>query len=1016
MPSTKPKICGVVPGRKFVACGSAPPSYVSPVPVHASLWISSLPNEIFIMIAAAVYHTLGSAGLVALAGVCSKWRRLVMAAGMPLAESRRLFSAMNTSNAVLASPNFFRSRLFDNAGPLVLNSEIHHEFFPEGVWPPASIRPKAFATGLIQVFGNALAFARAYPSSVKAARGQHVGGLWAARDINLVYGDNYRLELASPFFDRPFAIFDREHAKTVAGMVVRPRIFEDPERANRETGVAEFVVQAPVPLGAERGKPSAEKFAAISISIHEYGFRPLPDPGPFPAGTLVGVARYSFDGAVGTHLSVSMTPVGTLLHAKNREAGAVALFRAGEDCTAEDVVRFERWRRGHMRSWSHGRRWVVDRMPISVTARVFCAVPLCTFYESNYGAVEDRATGHRLADICEVGLRAFEFGRRPCVDEDGTESDASVAPDGRKHRLSAAAVDAIVPANLFRSSGDRNFRGFTWNSREMMPAWIKTMWTLDRAYGRWIEWHQGQAPEATASFTDWFLKQFWYSRRMPTRIDGNVPVPGLVLCMQAWVAWSRGQERATAAVFGDNGYKSMSATTLIGPGNNPVRNGRMGSGLDNSHRANAAVYFDPGVAGTLQNLAQPNSPWQITPGLLLNSVVGGLPSTFDTVVPDFEARSHDWTRRFPVWRVFDQSPLGDTTRRVADLARRMVGTTGMMHRLPLVLLDPEAVSGTEGRGVQVHRCNPAGIRAGIRTGIRAGIRAGTAGTRAGIRAGTAGIRASAEPLGPGIRVEPAGEPEPEPEPEPTETPERIPGIIRGKNQSGETAYSISVHFASSETTVLFGTIKRNQLVAACTELPYVFPPEIWASDAHSMTTWGITMVVLDSVTAKLLEEGFPDRLTPGLVAVLAHVAPLLTLPDNNTEWSKRYRSACASATRKYVDTQQGPDDPFSTGRAEHIPRAAYRHPHPLESVSPVERKAMKLGEVAPNLDEFIRAVYDTVVWTDPADHPRGWLWDLCRSFLERVLDAFNRWAVNPDVYHRRLCRLAAHAERGFLGE
>ena len=60
---------------------------------------------------------------------------------------------------------------------------------------------------------------------------------------------------------------------------------------------------------------------------------------------------------------------------------------------------------------------------------------------------------------------AFEFGRRPCVDQDGVESDESVAPDGRRHRLCAAAVDAIVPANLFRTNADRHFRGFTWNSR-----------------------------------------------------------------------------------------------------------------------------------------------------------------------------------------------------------------------------------------------------------------------------------------------------------------------------------------------------------------------------------------------------------------------------------------------------------------------------------------------------------------------------------------------------------------------
>ena len=149
------------------------------------------------MIAVAVHHTLGSAGLVALAGVCSKWRQLVLSANMPLAESRRLFSAMKTSN-VLASPNFFQSRFIDNAMHLVLNSEIHHEFFTEGV--AARVDP---AKGVCHWTDPGLwqrgrhTHAHTHRRSRRRG-GQHVGGLWGRATSSLCVGDNYRLESRRP--------------------------------------------------------------------------------------------------------------------------------------------------------------------------------------------------------------------------------------------------------------------------------------------------------------------------------------------------------------------------------------------------------------------------------------------------------------------------------------------------------------------------------------------------------------------------------------------------------------------------------------------------------------------------------------------------------------------------------------------------------------------------------------------------------------------------------------------------
>ena len=337
---------------------------------------------------------------------------------------------------------------------------------------------------------------------------------------------------------------------------------------------------------------------------------------------------------------------------------------------------------------------------------------------------------------------------------------------------------------------------------------------------------------------------------------------------------------------------------------------------------------------------------------------------------------------------FNNGPRGDQTRWIADHARRIARITAPMERLPLILFDPRSFGPI-----------PDGVNC---VGFKS--MAGSTSSQTN----QAPAQSDAEPLGPGIRVAPF-EPTPDSEPAPDQTAsKRLTGIVKGKTNG--TQFKITINRVVNGE-VLFGTVAQEELVAACgANLPFIFSPELWASNRHSMTTQGVVMAVIDSVAAKLMEEGVSDRLTTGLIAVLAHVAPLLTLPDNNTEWSTKYRSACSAAARKYESAQQGVDDPFSPNNAQEIPRSNYRHVHPLEVVPPVKRKAMTLGEVAPNLDEFIRAIFETVVWSDPAAHPRGWLWSICCAFCDRVVDAFNKWMVNPVVYRSRLKTLAAHAE------
>jgi hypothetical protein len=970
MPSPKQKIAGVVPGRQTVTRASHPQGYISPPRAHVS-WLEAISTELLLMIVYAVWHTAGSAGLIAMAGVCSKWRQIVLSAGLPLAESRRLFSMFDADRHVL-SVGIIPIHSFINHGTsLMLNKRLQAKLFTPGAWPPTSLTPKALATGLITVFGKALAFVVADPRRIKQARHSPWLGLWTARDSTVCDGDNYALALNSPFLQHPIAVFDREHAKVVSGMVVRDRIFVDPNRGNRATGLADFVVTAPMPAGVEKGAPTPAKLQLMSVSIHEYGFRPLPDSRYFPPATEVAIVRYTSSGPMLLDGAVAVTPLGTIVHLDTSEAGVVALFRYAEDATHEQLVHFEQRRKTHMRGWTEGRRWICDKMPASLMNRAFCAMKLCTLAESNYSAAALHP-GHPMKHLPELTVATFELGRRPCVDEDGADGVESVVP-GRTHRF-ANADHTFRHQKLLRAARDRNFRGFQWDSN-MMSEWRKFAWRLGRACMKYRQLGLPATP-----FETWFIERRYFRRGRDAIAIESVPPTGIVFLAQAWVCWLRGQNRTTASDFGPTGYKSESATTLIGPGNNTIRNGRMPVSNDNSHRANVARYFK----------LDPVGDW-MTPAAALNSILAGRPEPLDTVVPHFESESHDWADRFPLWNLFNNGPCRDQTRRIADQALQLARITAPMVRLPLVLFDPISV-GPIPDGVKVFKFVPETGSASPHTD-------------------QAPAQSDAEPLGAGIRVAPSEtspDSETEPETEPDQTaPNRLPGVVNG--ETNDARFKITINRVVNGT-VLLGTVAPKELVAACgADLPYVFPPELWASDAQSMTTWGTTMAVLDSVAAKLMEEGVSARLTPGLIAVLAHVAPLLTLPDN--ERSSKYRSACSAATRKYEAAQQGVDDPFSPSNAQQIPRSTYRHVHPLEVVPPVKRKAMTLQEVAPNLDEFLRAIFETVVWSDPAAHPRGWLWAICCTFCDRVVDAFNRWMVNPVVYRRRLKTLAAHAER-----
>ena len=255
---------------------------------------------------------------------------------------------------------------------------------------------------------------------------------------------------------------------------------------------------------------------------------------------------------------------------------------------------------------------------------------------------------------------------------------------------------------------------------------------------------------------------------------------------KAWFAWAPGQTREKVAESTAGRYKTCSSKTLIGFGNNPIRNNKLPAFLNNSHFCNVRNYLS--VAECIFE----------TPHMAI-SVVGIRPETMAAFVPNTARR---FRQTFPVLARFKDAAGAAETAVVADVCRRMAETSAPLVRVPIAFILPDA--GTPG----------------VVTLVQASSGAQTvdpAWSADGGAHGTGGAR----PLQWQLKV----------------TTERD-------------QFRTNVHHIArghADTTVCYGTIAaRDVTMASGDNLLYIFPIlEIVVNDEHSISTMGVCMTALD---------------------------------------------------------------------------------------------------------------------------------------------------------------------------
>lgn len=911
------------------------------LPKSTCRWGAGLPPELLAIVIDYVLCISGSDGLMAMAGVCAAWRTALLdGPEAPLALTLKLFRCRRIQavgqDYLLTNLREHRVSIFDE--DFYISPVAQTRLFLPKPWPPTSMTAEAFARALFEPFPGLL-FVRRMPA-VACDRSLDRIYTWRAAKDAVV-------DVVSPLFPRWLVPLSSRRQYTgreqywLPHVVPMAPIFDEAGEnyavaAEGNARLWEFCLSEPVPEMHDTQPPKLEN--RLVFSFQGRSQRRVP-PGLFPPGTTALATLINYDRdrtAPGTSHPASVTPGGRVYHKSEREVAATIIFFKPPGMTREEQGAWSA-KAFAGRPYLKSPKWVLRRTHRWREAgTVLCAFVVLAFRQETRAALEPNTA--MLFSVRSLPIMA------------------------RRATAPVIAPRILRIQSVFPGQAPISFGGHQWSS-EYVAAYCRFLVKKQQMARKFVQFYSKSqavltqimenslAPDSPIAkkFAD-----FWLSQKLLLQpCDWKAKPPAVAFFgTKAWFAWAPGQTREKVAESTAGRYKTCSNKTLIGFGNNPIRNNKLPAFLNNSHFCNVRNYLS--VAECI-----------FGPPHTAISVVGIRPETMAAFVPNTARR---FRQTFPVLARFKNAAGAAETAVVADVCRRMAETSAPLVRVPIAFILPDA--GTPG----------------VVTLVQASSGAQTVDPAWGADGG-AHDTGGARPLPWQLKV----------------TTERdqfrtnVHHIVRGY----------------ADTTVCYGTIAaRDVTTASGDNLLYIFPIlEIVVNDDHSISTMGVCMTALDWMAWKLLDIGRFDWMNPAFIGVISHMALALTMPENGTPRSEAYvRMAETVVAQRQND--RGPVNPFEAP-PDNVAPANLRFKHPLSVDAPTVRRAFTLNDVAPLLEAYMQELIARVVLADPAHGEPGWLWALNRRFIARVSEAFDLWAVFPLQYYNRVMLLSARAERAF---
>ena len=937
---------------------------------------TTAPAEVVVAIARHVYATCGSRGLVAMCGTCRLWRQLLLEdTRSDLFRSMRFFRFEHTSVPLVMynlSHNISRPGREICTNPYMsvspsLQAELVKPNLPWTFLPaafPASAADAAQAV-LCDHPGTVLVSLR---PATKLAK----GAVWAPGDHTDV-----PVDVESPLFGGNLCAFTSQHGNNP--VVYNETSVHMPAAIQLNQGIRSWTVilQAPVaeaiPTSPTKAAPASEMHMIISSSW----FRTV-DPGSISTGVFF-FCKAAND--VTADSKKFLTPDGKVVSIRTEFARFLAIFvlETADAPQPERRAACEAELRRN-RPWISSSTWTLchtgGAFYLWLKPRVVGSMPLL-----NISRIE---TVPAVFDLVRIGSgRTIALSMRRLL--------------GPRSRSPAAYTSGNMVATLpigWRTSARpgracttlTEFCRINWNletvGRRFRDRYAARVHASDKALLEEIPHNRRIVrPSVRELFTTFYLEEL---RRRPTsRLTSSTVGFATLFGASAFLLHIRRQHTISAdpCVFVARDSLALKASTkksIDGVlGHKPREGGLPGDlGARQNHRQRLKVFFDP------ENILFGRPA-------MLNFLAGQTAVAIRAVVPEDEHHMAE----FPVWERLAQEPdlppgtmagLIQSCRRIAETMAPLGGRVTAIFAKP-----PDDAPNILARGTRRHAFDTPD---------------------------PAWAAQPAEPPEDGIRV--AGYPSDDVSHNPPANPpdEDVPTSYRIFAGLAVGSFQVEVHHVLKNlggADILYGSVEDRDGEALCAldTLLYIWPPELGIDADHSITTTGLCVMAADFVAHRLLESGQADAVGPELTGLVAHMALVLSFPENGTMWQKQYSTYARKGSERYDRGVSLTRTAQSQPGAATPPRHTRRHAHALNVLVPAQlRMQTGVRDLAPHLSHFMSDLIARIEADLEGGTAEGWVWALARHYFAKVSKAFDLWAPSPQVYYNRVSLLAAQVE------